>query len=388
MGIETGVGRLGSLQDPWNAGASRFVIWQSSWAMLQDAPWHGLGAGIYGLAYPPYRLATDKSAGHFAHNDLLQLAIELGWPGVMLCVMAVLALFVMVWNRLGQSALSDRHMHEAVLLSAGLFAVFTHSFFTFNFYVYSTLLVVGILTARICHLLLPSAVGVVLIDLRKYGAIIAAAPSALCLVPIFVLISGGLSQIATEKAIAELEQGQSRQVFEYLGIAKRFWPANDFNWYMEGEVLRLALADDFQGSVEERQRMFSQAEQSFIRAFELNPLRAMTPHRLGLLRSRSGSEKKGGAAEIADLYQHALNIDPSYFPARLDLAESYARRGNPELAMETLEGGVRHHYQDLPEVIPLFERASRYRVLAGDLAGAAELDQRIQQIRAKWQGKG
>src|SRR6056297_428116 len=45
LDLGRGLGRLGSLADPWSAGADRFVIWQSSWDMLKDIPWYGIGSG-------------------------------------------------------------------------------------------------------------------------------------------------------------------------------------------------------------------------------------------------------------------------------------------------------------------------------------------------------
>ncbi len=61
--------------------------------MLQDAPWHGIGPGLFWLAYPPYRAAADNSGGFYVHNDYLQLWLEGGWPTfiVLLCLLALVA---------------------------------------------------------------------------------------------------------------------------------------------------------------------------------------------------------------------------------------------------------------------------------------------------------
>lgn len=69
----------------------RFEIWQGSWIMLWGRPWGGLGLGSFGFYYKMVRTEMF-SAGYFAHNDLLQLAIEMGIP----CAMTLLALILTV----------------------------------------------------------------------------------------------------------------------------------------------------------------------------------------------------------------------------------------------------------------------------------------------------
>ena len=135
-----------ALADPQSAGHSRWLIWQAAWAMLQDAPWHGIGPGLFWLAYPPYRAAADNSGGFYVHNDYLQLSLEGGWP-TFIILLCLLALVAFRYARLLRWA-PRRRVHEGSGLFAALLAVAFHSLLTFNFYQLPILIVMGALLAR------------------------------------------------------------------------------------------------------------------------------------------------------------------------------------------------------------------------------------------------
>lgn len=383
LDVGRGLGRLGSLGDPLAAGADRIVIWQASWEMLQDAPWYGIGVGIYGLVYPQYRYDGDASAGHFAHNDLLQVAIETGLPGFLLLVAMIFCLVFLIRRGLRQMPLGSAKRLELSGLAAGLMAVAFHSMFTFNFYIYATLLVVAVVLAR-SYFLLPQAGLLRLIDLNRFGRKMKYLLVAFCLLPVTVLGLHGASQLATERALALLGEDRPTESFRYLNIAKNFWPTNDFNWYMEGEALRLGLATGV-SDVADRQYLFERARTAFAKAAELNPYRAAVPHKLGLLARRATGEE---SANVNRLYRQALKIDPRYFPARIDLALSYLRENRPERAKELVEDGLNYYYQNVPGLIPYLDIAARLRAQSGDRNGADELLQRIRNIRESWQDQG
>ncbi len=388
LNIGKGVGRLATLQDPWSAGNSRFLIWQSSLEMFKDAPWHGIGAGIYGLLYQQYRLPADRSAGHLAHNDLLQIGIELGWPGVILAVLVCYAFAIMVKRALQDSVLAEERKRETIALAAGLMAVFFHSLVTFNLYVYSTLLVIGVLLARI-HLLIPESVSKLrTIDLARHGPLFGVAPAMLCLVPLTWLTFGLYSQQTTESALSAQSKGNTELAVKHLATAKRFWPVNDFNWYMEGEVIRIGLKEDGQLNGGQKKELLSLARESFEKAAELNPLRAAAPHKHGLLLEQNLQKGKILQSEtLMALYQKALAIDPRYYPARLDLARVYSEQGLEAKVPELLEDGLRYHYYDSVSLIPYLAVARHYREIRGDIDGVKELDDRIEKIRLELQEK-
>jgi tetratricopeptide (TPR) repeat protein len=385
LDFSRGLGRMATLADPWNAGTDRFVIWQGAWEMLKDAPWHGIGVGIYALTYPPYRDATDRSAGHFVHNDLLQITLEAGWLAGLIALATAAAFLLLVWRGVRCADISDSARLEVMALAGGMIAIGFHSLFTFNFYVYSSLILIGIVLARI-HSLLPDSVAatraIALSGQRRIWRIVLI---LLPLLPLLLLATGTLSQIATQKALAAIDHGNNQHVFRNLAQAKRFWPTNDFNWYMEAEVVRANLtkadhlADDYLPLLE-------YAEESYQRAMKLNPLRASAPHKYGnLLAAVPDSLVTITVDDIISLYRKALMIDPGYYPARIDLARLYAQRDDTISAHKVLEDGFNHFFRRVPDVIPYLEMAQQLRLIAGDQEGADQLKEEIEEIKTTWQ---
>jgi O-antigen ligase len=82
LGLDTLVSRFDNIDV---AGSSRLKIYMSSLPLLMDHWLSGIGLGSYSLLSPIY-LKGIPSAAHFdkAHNEYLQLAIELGIPAVVL----------------------------------------------------------------------------------------------------------------------------------------------------------------------------------------------------------------------------------------------------------------------------------------------------------------
>jgi putative inorganic carbon (HCO3(-)) transporter len=88
----------------------RLEIWSRAFYAIQDFPFTGIGIGTFGevipLLYPYFIIAPDVSVPH-AHNLLLQIAIDLGLPGLIAYLALLINLFRMVYTILAnrQSAL-------------------------------------------------------------------------------------------------------------------------------------------------------------------------------------------------------------------------------------------------------------------------------------------
>jgi O-antigen ligase len=388
LDLGRGLGRMATLGNPWSAGTDRFVIWQASWDMLKEAPWHGLGVGIYALAYPPYRNAADRSAGHFVHNDLLQLVIESGWLAGAVALATAVAFLLLVRRGICCSEISVNSRLEILALSGGVIAIGFHSMFTFNFYVYPALILVGIVLARI-HYLLPDSVGatrtIVLSGRRRIWRMVLI---LLPLFPLLLLATGTMSQIATQKALAAVESDTNSEVFRYLAQAKKLWPTNDFNWYMEAEVIRMNLATADQLAYGEYQQLLDYAAELYRRTLDLNPLRAAVPHKYGnLLAVVPGSLTGTSVDKIIALYRHALIIDPGYYPARVDLARLYAQQGDMTSAHQVLEQGFNHFFRRVPDALPYLEMTQQFRQLVSDQQGVDQLREEIEQIKSTWKSR-
>ena len=104
--------------------ASRLEVWQRGLMMVRDFPYTGIGIGTYNtiahLLYPFFIAAPDELVAH-AHNQFLEVAVDLGIPGLLVYVGVLVAFGVCAVRayRVHQDA-SVRAL--IVGLGAGMFA--------------------------------------------------------------------------------------------------------------------------------------------------------------------------------------------------------------------------------------------------------------------------
>lgn len=100
--------------------ASRIEVWQRGIWMVQDFPFTGIGIGTYNdiahLMYPFFIAAPDELVAH-AHNNLLQVAVDMGIP-VLVAYSAMLTCFALMAVRAFKTV-TDTGM-KAVIAGAAL----------------------------------------------------------------------------------------------------------------------------------------------------------------------------------------------------------------------------------------------------------------------------
>jgi tetratricopeptide (TPR) repeat protein len=115
----------------------RLTAWRNSIEMIQDKPVQGVGSGNFKIFYPAYShsavvdraLDTTKYLGR-AHNDFIQIAAELGIPGLLLFVLIPVYGLALSRRLLCQSGNSA--FHPVIIgLVGGLIAFMTSAFFSF-----------------------------------------------------------------------------------------------------------------------------------------------------------------------------------------------------------------------------------------------------------------
>lgn len=98
--------------------ASRWEVWQRGLMMVRDFPYTGIGIGTYNtiahLLYPFFIAAPDEVVPH-AHNQFLQVAVDLGIPGLIAYIGLLSAFGVSAWR-------AYHIQHEARALVIGLVA--------------------------------------------------------------------------------------------------------------------------------------------------------------------------------------------------------------------------------------------------------------------------
>jgi O-antigen ligase len=74
------------------AASGRSMIWGTALQIIKDHLWTGTGLGSFGELFRVYQTFLDDTAAtDYAHNDYLQLMVELGVP-------VAVSLFVLVWG--------------------------------------------------------------------------------------------------------------------------------------------------------------------------------------------------------------------------------------------------------------------------------------------------
>jgi putative inorganic carbon (HCO3(-)) transporter len=106
--------------DTTGTANGRFEVWQRAVYMLQDFPYTGVGLNTFPYVgdamYPYFLLGPDARVPH-AHNNFLQVGVDLGIPGAVAYLALLTTFFVCAWRvfRATQST-------SIQLLTAGLFS--------------------------------------------------------------------------------------------------------------------------------------------------------------------------------------------------------------------------------------------------------------------------
>lgn len=110
VGHEAVLERIMSVANPTDTSSMlRLALWESTWAMIQDHPFAGIGWGSYWMVYPAYDFFIQNPAVRIlhAHNMYLNLAAEIGVPGFVAFMTVLIAhgrLAVRQWRRSSPAA--------------------------------------------------------------------------------------------------------------------------------------------------------------------------------------------------------------------------------------------------------------------------------------------
>jgi hypothetical protein len=128
---------------------SRGWIWRDTAAMIRDKWALGVGLGAFGTAYPIYNSQDGTILVEQAHNDYLQVVADAGIIGA---VIALCFIFLVARDIVRASRHVSRAMSGTALGAAGgMFALFIHSLFDFNFQIPSNALLFLVLTSVVSH---------------------------------------------------------------------------------------------------------------------------------------------------------------------------------------------------------------------------------------------
>ena len=104
----------------------RIYCWKSSFRMIKEHPLAGVGLGNFRYVYPNYMLPGAKEYLLHAHNVFLQIAVEMGIPGLLVFLWL---LFLFFKDALAHKGKNEDIRIIRVALSAGIIAILITSLF-------------------------------------------------------------------------------------------------------------------------------------------------------------------------------------------------------------------------------------------------------------------
>lgn len=358
----------------------RWLIWRGTLALLAETPWHGHGPGTFHVVYPRFSLPGDRSARHYAHNDPLQIAVELGMPGVLL-TLALVGAVASTWRRGRRRSDGVGRRLESDALVAGLAAVAAHSVFDYDGYVPATLVLAGFVLARLDvlaadHAPLPAARPVRGRRRPLVGALL------LCVlaVPVNQLLGAALRGERYEAAIAALGRGALDEARRALDQAELLAPHERIA--VARAHLYLAA---FSASPDPARRALyrAQIEQQLAEAVRMNPHLPEVPYtRMLLALAEPALPAAIRASRLERAFDEVMALDRRFFPARLELARTLLAAHAPAAARDVLEEGLADAFPVHPLVREYFDLLRALRAADGDLRGARRAARLLERIDA------
>src|SRR5262249_26289697 len=129
---------------------SRGWIWRDTTAMIRENWVTGIGLGAFHTAYPIYSTRDGTLVVSQAHNDYLQILAE---GGILGAIIALWFIFLVARDTVRASRHRNPVMAGTALgCAGGLFALFVHSLFDFNFQIPSNALLFLVLTSVVSQI--------------------------------------------------------------------------------------------------------------------------------------------------------------------------------------------------------------------------------------------
>ena len=124
-----------------NSGYTREVYWWTAWEMFKANSWTGVGLGNYKVGFLKYKSALfsgPRGASYMspvpraeqAHNEYLQALAELGIPGALAIVLAILLAIGTSWIRCRSLPTASQRL-EFLLLITGVVVASVHALVSF-----------------------------------------------------------------------------------------------------------------------------------------------------------------------------------------------------------------------------------------------------------------
>ena len=352
-----------SAHDPY--AYTRFEIWGNSIHRVADRPW-GTGLGMYKYSSFQYRFPIENSIVQYgkraesAHNEYLQIAVELGVGGL-----ALFLLGIGVWGwgakDVMAGALPSWEKGAVVGLSGGVLAILVHAAVDSVFHepaLVLLLILCGSLVLVVKRLDSPDRVPAWNIPF-PYHPVRVAVVWLMAAASAFLIIQPAAAWFAHEQGNIASQSGQSDRAWEWYRRATFIDPGTTayHDAAARMNVMRFYASGDPQWLI--------QAVEEITICQELNPLDGRVPFRLGMLylllaERVTADEQRGNlVARAAASYEVAIKVDPFSPFNYLELGKIRWRQGETENAQALLMKAITYEPNFLPARVLLAKLASQ-----------------------------
>ncbi len=373
-------------RDPY--AFTRLDMWRSSLQRIVDHPW-GVGLGLYKYTSFQYRFPVEGGVTHYAkraesaHNEYLQMAVELGVVGLLLFLSGITLLSREIM-RVSKLCLDSWEQGAMIGMSGGLSGFFLHAGVDSVFHEPALVLLMILFVGMILvlkRLQAPEGMPTWVLPLPYH-------PARALLVGVFavlmtlVVIQPAAAWYAYEKGEGEVAVGRGGLALEWFQWAVLVDPGTVS--YRDAVALEDVRLYHRSGDPQ----WLLQAVEELRVGLELNPLDARLAHRLGTLyvlladRAVSGEQREALRQQAADFYEQAIRLDP-YSPFNyLELGKVRREQGRVEDARSWFKKATRYEPNFLPARLLLAELA----LASGEKSAAALEYDEIRKVQERFRG--
>jgi O-antigen ligase/Tfp pilus assembly protein PilF len=374
-------------EDPY--AYTRLDIWKNSLQRIADQPW-GVGMGLYKYTSFRYRFPVEGQITRYgkraetAHNEYLQMGVELGVVGVAIFLVGTGLLGREVWTTL-KGQLNGWERGLVIGLTGGILGALTHAAVDSVFHEPALVLLFVLFAGVILvmkRLRVPGVASVWVVPFPYHPARVAMV-GTLALLGALLIVRPAGAWYAFEKGEHELAVGRANQALAWFQWATRIDPG--LSAYHDAAASAEAALYQQSGEI----RWLLGAVEELRVGLELNPLDSRLAHRLGnlyiLLADRAGPGRPREAllSQAAGYYEHAIQLDP-YSPLNyLELGRLRWTQGQLEAAQGWFKRAISYEPNFLPARIDLAELALQ----TGQKEAAALEYAEILKIKQRYQGR-
>lgn len=351
---------------------SRLIIWQGAWHLWLKTPWYGLGIFNFKHYYPAFSLPGDGSNLEYAHNDLLQLFIETGVPGIVILFGIIMTLVVYLRRYLNHPSHNPIAHIQRMVCFAALAALTCHSLVDFNFYVFPLNLLMGCCLGYLHYSFRNEGLVRLYSFSFKNMWILRGGIIVFLLVISSYFIRFLILEYYIEKTETALQAKQFNEAFEKSNQALKSFPFVEIQSLKIDACLQLIQQAE---SALTRRYWVEKTKEAINQAIAMNPYFARSYFQMALLQSLVLNE----APKAKVYFLKALKNNPHFCLARLTFARFLIEQNKLHSAQEILESGLQ--YPIPPEYIELYlNYLAKLRFENGDQEKANQVVRRLEHL--------